>query len=107
MLSPLIHHLATASIVTLLRFGFVQSSQSQQRLPSPPHLHIQAPNNASAIIFNHDNAKEVGKPLEDMLDEFVIAVASDRLITGKARLLDLNDPECIADFIADWLKSAA
>ncbi|GAK29733.1 MULTISPECIES: molybdopterin-guanine dinucleotide biosynthesis protein MobB [Serratia] len=51
--------------------------------------------------------EEIGRPLEDMLDEFVIAVASDRLITGKARLLDLNDPECIADFIADWLKSAA
>lgn len=51
--------------------------------------------------------EEVGKPLEDMLDEFVIAIASDRPITGNAPLLDLNDPECIADFIGDWLKSAA
>lgn len=51
--------------------------------------------------------EEVGKPLEDMLDEFVIAIASDRSITGNAPLLDLNDPERIADFIGNWLKSAA
>ncbi|WP_414618667.1 molybdopterin-guanine dinucleotide biosynthesis protein MobB [Serratia liquefaciens] len=55
------------------------------------------------ILYRED----VGKPLEDMLDEFVIAIASDRPITGNAPLLDLNDPECIADFIGDWLKSAA
>ncbi len=51
--------------------------------------------------------EEVGKPLEDMLDEFVIAIASDRSITGNAPLFDLNDPERIADFIGNWLKSAA
>ncbi|MCE9937323.1 MULTISPECIES: molybdopterin-guanine dinucleotide biosynthesis protein MobB [Serratia] len=51
--------------------------------------------------------EEVCKPLEDMLDEFVIAIASDRPITGNVPLLDLNDPECIADFIGNWLKSAA
>lgn len=51
--------------------------------------------------------EEVGKPLEDMLDEFVIAIASDRPITGNVPRLDLNDPECIADFIGNWLKSAA
>lgn len=51
--------------------------------------------------------EEVGKPLEDMLDEFVIAIASDRSITGNAPLLDLNDPERIADFIGNWLKSTA
>lgn len=51
--------------------------------------------------------EEVGRPLEDMLDEFVIAVASDRSITEKNRLLDLNNPESIADFIVEWLKGAA
>lgn len=55
------------------------------------------------ILYRED----VGKPLEDMLDEFVIAIASDRPITGNAPLLDLNDPERIADFIGNWLKSAA
>jgi molybdopterin-guanine dinucleotide biosynthesis protein B len=51
--------------------------------------------------------EEIGRPLEDMLDEFVIAVASDRTIAVKARSLDLNQPESIADFITEWLKGAA
>ena len=55
------------------------------------------------IIYRED----IGRPLEDMLDEFVIAVASDQPLTMKIRLLDLNQPENIAAFIAEWLKGAA
>ncbi|CAI2036347.1 molybdopterin-guanine dinucleotide biosynthesis protein MobB [Serratia proteamaculans] len=55
------------------------------------------------ILYRED----IGRPLEDMLDEFVIAVASDKSITIKARSLDLNQPESIADFIVEWLKGAA
>ncbi|WP_099063942.1 molybdopterin-guanine dinucleotide biosynthesis protein MobB [Serratia sp. BW106] len=55
------------------------------------------------ILYRED----IGRPLEDMLDEFVIAVASDQSITIKARSLDLNQPESIADFIVEWLKGAA
>ena len=55
------------------------------------------------ILYRED----IGRPLEDMLDEFVIAVASDQSITVKARSLDLNQPESIADFIVEWLKGAA
>ncbi|MNC78005.1 Molybdopterin-guanine dinucleotide biosynthesis adapter protein [compost metagenome] len=51
--------------------------------------------------------EEIGRPLEDMLDEFVIAVASDKSIAVKTRSLDLNQPESIADFITEWLKGAA
>jgi molybdopterin-guanine dinucleotide biosynthesis protein B len=51
--------------------------------------------------------EEIGRPLEDMLDEFVIAVASDKSIAIKTRSLDLNQPESIADFITEWLKGAA
>jgi molybdopterin-guanine dinucleotide biosynthesis protein B len=51
--------------------------------------------------------EEIGRPLEDMLDEFVIAVASDKSIVVKTRSLDLNQPESIADFITEWLKGAA
>lgn len=51
--------------------------------------------------------EEIGRPLEDMLDEFVIAVASDQSIAVKTRSLDLNQPESIADFITEWLKGAA
>lgn len=55
------------------------------------------------ILYRED----IGRPLEDMLDEFVIAVASDQPLTMKTRLLDLNQPENIAAFIAEWLKGAA
>ncbi|CAI1843815.1 Molybdopterin-guanine dinucleotide biosynthesis protein B [Serratia quinivorans] len=51
--------------------------------------------------------EEIGRPLEDMLDEFVIAVASDKSIAVKTSSLDLNQPESIADFITEWLKGAA
>uniref|UniRef100_UPI0035C760E5 molybdopterin-guanine dinucleotide biosynthesis protein MobB n=1 Tax=Serratia quinivorans TaxID=137545 RepID=UPI0035C760E5 len=51
--------------------------------------------------------EEIGRPLEDMLDEFVIAVASNKSIVVKTRSLDLNQPESIADFITEWLKGAA
>lgn len=55
------------------------------------------------ILYRED----IGRPLEDMLDEFVIAVASDQSITVKSRSLDLNQPESIADFIVKWLKGTA
>ncbi|AGO57628.1 molybdopterin-guanine dinucleotide biosynthesis adapter protein MobB [Serratia plymuthica 4Rx13] len=48
----------------------------------------------------------IGRPLEDMLDKFVIAVASDRPVTG-VKFLDINQPEAIAEFIVEWLKGAA
>ncbi|CAI1210524.1 Molybdopterin-guanine dinucleotide biosynthesis protein B [Serratia quinivorans] len=54
------------------------------------------------ILYRED----IGRPLEDMLDEFVIAIASDKSIGVKTRSLDLNQPESIADFITEWLKGA-
>lgn len=47
--------------------------------------------------------EEVGKPLADMLDQHVIAVACDKKIEGIVSLLDINQPEAIAQFIAQWL----
>jgi molybdopterin-guanine dinucleotide biosynthesis protein B len=54
------------------------------------------------ILYRED----IGRPLEDMLDKFVIAVASDRPVTG-VKFLDINQPEAIAEFIVQWLKGAA
>ncbi|CAI0790194.1 Molybdopterin-guanine dinucleotide biosynthesis protein B [Serratia entomophila] len=51
--------------------------------------------------------EEIGRPLEEMLDEFVLAVASDRPVDMNVRSLDINRPESIADFIMEWLKGAA
>lgn len=49
--------------------------------------------------------EEIGKPLTDMLDEHVIAVATDKRIEGTAvPQLDLSQPEMIAQFIVHWLK---
>ncbi|MFC0229182.1 molybdopterin-guanine dinucleotide biosynthesis protein MobB [Serratia aquatilis] len=47
--------------------------------------------------------EEIGRPLAAMLDKYVIAVASDKQIEGIAPLLDINQPEKIALFIAQWL----
>ena len=46
----------------------------------------------------------VGKPLENLIDPHVIALASDQPITTAVPQLDLNQPPLIAVFIADWLK---
>ncbi|HEJ9097282.1 molybdopterin-guanine dinucleotide biosynthesis protein MobB [Serratia odorifera] len=46
----------------------------------------------------------VGRPLEEILDEYVIAVASDRPVGYPGLQLDINDPQAVADFIAGWLK---
>lgn len=45
----------------------------------------------------------VGKPLAAMLDEHVIALACDQHIEGNVPLLDINQPEMIAQFITQWL----
>lgn len=48
---------------------------------------------------------KMGRPLEEMLDEYVIAIASDERHADFAGCqLDINDPQGITDFIAKWLK---
>jgi len=42
--------------------------------------------------------------IEELLDEQVIAVASDQKLTLNVPVLDINRPDSVADFIADWLK---
>lgn len=42
--------------------------------------------------------------IEELLDEQVIAVASDQKIALNVPVLDINSPDSVADFIADWLK---
>ena len=42
--------------------------------------------------------------IEELLDEQVIAVASDQKLALNVPVLDINHPDSVADFIADWLK---
>ncbi|MGC0879447.1 molybdopterin-guanine dinucleotide biosynthesis protein MobB [Pantoea agglomerans] len=42
--------------------------------------------------------------IEELLDEQVIAVASDQKLTLNVPVLDINRPYSVADFIADWLE---
>ncbi|WHQ75505.1 molybdopterin-guanine dinucleotide biosynthesis protein MobB [Pantoea sp. Lij88] len=42
--------------------------------------------------------------IEELLDEQVIAVASDQKLALNMPVLDINRPDSVADFIADWLK---
>lgn len=46
----------------------------------------------------------LGKPLQAENDPHVIAIASDGPVTTTLPVLDLNDPEAIADFIVNWLQ---
>ncbi|CFB70483.1 molybdopterin-guanine dinucleotide biosynthesis protein MobB [Yersinia enterocolitica] len=47
----------------------------------------------------------VGKPYTDLIDEYVIALASDEPIDITVKQLDINQPEQIADFICSWLQN--
>ncbi|GME46637.1 MULTISPECIES: molybdopterin-guanine dinucleotide biosynthesis protein MobB [unclassified Pantoea] len=42
--------------------------------------------------------------IEELLDELVIAIASDQKLALNVPVLDINRPDNVADFIADWLK---
>ncbi len=46
----------------------------------------------------------VAGKVEALLDEYVIAVASDEALAVDVPLLDLNQPGKIADFITEWLN---
>jgi molybdopterin-guanine dinucleotide biosynthesis protein B len=62
--------------------------------------------------FKHEPIKkimlfreEVGKPFDNLIDQHVIALASNRQYYVTVPLLDINNPQQIADFIIDWLKN--
>lgn len=44
------------------------------------------------------------RPLSDLLDEYVIAIATDSPLSTSRRQLDINQPQQIADFIRQWLN---
>ncbi|VEA70932.1 Molybdopterin-guanine dinucleotide biosynthesis protein B [Serratia rubidaea] len=84
----------------------------------PLNLHYLASrfdhNNVDLILvegFKHEPVSkiilyraEIGRPLEEMLDKHVIAVASDRALDFAGERLDINDPPSIAEFIVRWLN---
>ncbi|MCU5773468.1 molybdopterin-guanine dinucleotide biosynthesis protein MobB [Erwiniaceae bacterium BAC15a-03b] len=49
--------------------------------------------------------QESGRDLNELLDQHVIAVASDRPLSLHIPSLDLNQPESIADFIVSRIKT--
>ncbi|MEZ6876173.1 molybdopterin-guanine dinucleotide biosynthesis protein MobB [Enterobacter sp. KBR-315C3_2022] len=54
------------------------------------------------LLFRSDAGHDVG---ELTLDEHVIAVASDSALPLEVPVLDLNDPDGIAEFILRWRKA--
>ena len=48
--------------------------------------------------------EEVGKPIDNIMDSYVIALATDKKYNIQVPLLDINDIQQIADFIINWLK---
>lgn len=55
---------------------------------------------AKILLFRRSAGQDVS---ELTLDEYVLAVASDVPLTVGVPVLDLNDPEGIADFIEKWI----
>ncbi|SUB84119.1 Molybdopterin-guanine dinucleotide biosynthesis protein B [Pragia fontium] len=47
---------------------------------------------------------EVGKPLAGLIDQHVIALATDENIELTIPILDINNPNSIAEFIVGWLE---
>lgn len=47
----------------------------------------------------------VGKPFEDLIDPYVIALASDKHYAVSVPLLDINDIDSIVKFIINWLNN--
>ncbi|WP_127959850.1 molybdopterin-guanine dinucleotide biosynthesis protein MobB [Serratia microhaemolytica] len=58
-------------------------------------------NEAISKIVLHRAA--ITQPLSGMLDQHVIAIASDHPVTGSHPWLDINQPATIAAFIIQWL----
>lgn len=50
---------------------------------------------------------ETGRPFSGVIDEHVIAIASNRRLETRLPQLNINDPQQIADFIIGWYKGEA
>jgi len=49
--------------------------------------------------------RDVKGEIEDLLDGYVIAVATDEYLELNLPMLDINQPEYVADFISQWLRT--
>lgn len=49
---------------------------------------------------------EVGKPLNGLIDQYVVAIASNEIIDTHVPQLDINNPEQIADYIVSWWQKS-
>ncbi|PWC15283.1 molybdopterin-guanine dinucleotide biosynthesis protein MobB [Brenneria corticis] len=48
----------------------------------------------------------LGRSLDDLLDDYVIAIAADAPLAATLPQLDINQPQQVADFIRRWLSQA-
>ncbi|MEI7410184.1 molybdopterin-guanine dinucleotide biosynthesis protein MobB [Pectobacterium aroidearum] len=49
--------------------------------------------------------QSLGRELSDLIDEYVIAIAADTEINAVLPVLDINQPEQVANFIHQWLQN--
>ncbi|ACT15246.1 MULTISPECIES: molybdopterin-guanine dinucleotide biosynthesis protein MobB [Pectobacterium] len=49
--------------------------------------------------------QSLGRELSDLIDEYVIAIAADTEINTVLPVLDINQPEQVANFIHQWLQN--
>ncbi|MDX6917343.1 molybdopterin-guanine dinucleotide biosynthesis protein MobB [Pectobacterium carotovorum] len=50
--------------------------------------------------------QSLGRELSDLIDEYVIAIATDTKISTILPVLDINQPEQVANFIHQWLRNS-
>ncbi|WP_225181707.1 molybdopterin-guanine dinucleotide biosynthesis protein MobB [Pectobacterium aroidearum] len=50
--------------------------------------------------------QSLGRELSDLIDEYVIAIAADTEINTVLPVLDINQPEQVANFIHQWLQNS-
>ncbi len=43
--------------------------------------------------------------IDELLDDWVIAVATDEALALQVPVLDINQPEQVAEYIVQWLKN--
>ncbi|MEI9534642.1 molybdopterin-guanine dinucleotide biosynthesis protein MobB [Moellerella wisconsensis] len=48
----------------------------------------------------------LARPLEQLIDPYVVAVASDQILETELPQLDINNPQQVADYIISWWKKS-
>nr|WP_113869782.1 molybdopterin-guanine dinucleotide biosynthesis protein MobB [Brenneria salicis]NMN93318.1 molybdopterin-guanine dinucleotide biosynthesis protein B [Brenneria salicis ATCC 15712 = DSM 30166]RBP56958.1 molybdopterin-guanine dinucleotide biosynthesis protein B [Brenneria salicis ATCC 15712 = DSM 30166]RLM27344.1 molybdopterin-guanine dinucleotide biosynthesis protein B [Brenneria salicis ATCC 15712 = DSM 30166] len=107
---------ATQTIVASNQRWALMTETAEQKSPDLYELASKMDTSSLDLVlvegFKHEEVSKIvlfrqslGRELADLLDEYVIAIASDTEIeTAPLPRLDINQPQQVAQFIAVWLS---